>query len=816
MPPSEKWCENCHPDLPLHKHQNSGSCLVKSAKGSVIEFNLMCQRSNGEVVPINAADLCHLSNEEMLVTADASELFALSKHDAKALNFLKSQLCSAGLMQCGTCVPTCPPLSENKDISRKDHSKLPLHRHEDGSGMVSKTEVKEELNKFKFSSSESESEDWCRSCHPNLPPHKHQKDGSCLVKDTDGLEEFRELPIVVSGGMELTLPASAIFQAARGGLGDIATRPMANLTILKRCTTAAVQLYSMSESFNSFMMSSGMFNCSSAAHKRNSKSPLPPSSQSSRRRNEEDWDLDEALKFVEGGKEAPLSTKKAKKKKKKLAEKSDEKVKEKNNTLDDHSEEDKLIERSSKADLACKQESESVVETTDGNRSCHDASQLCGSDDWRPKPSLQSSPPRPPIKSAGHEKGSEKRHPKEILGAHEKLLEDVLSKVVGFEECEGGEGNLEKGKLGSVATGFLWAMVEDSVKTTLDGRVEKLLEQNKALKVENKRMKDAMNRVETQVKLADQEVTTAMEELEQRGSQISKLLAENQKLCSEKKKMKTQMVLEQNRVVASEKEMKAMEQERDQLVSQNEALVNEKTWMQMQLVKVENQLEGVKENLLLEKSCRAAGEGNLKRAEEQIRFEQAERNAVEEELADVKHREEELRNSVRQLMSVGQQVMSKGGNILKAGSKDQKVEQNGDVDKRSQGKQVGDVQPPPGSGHSTSHSRLVEKLLKRIKQPPISPADCSRLVQKLRASQNGLSGLPMEVIEEEVRRMAMEEVDAKAKECPICFDPMVSKLLQCKQCNQAFHYGCWNDWAHLKELNPKATECPVCRTSDQT
>ena len=45
----------------------------------------------------------------------------------------------------------------------------------------------------------------------------------------------------------------------------------------------------------------------------------------------------------------------------------------------------------------------------------------------------------------------------------------------------------------------------------------------------------------------------------------------------------------------------------------------------------------------------------------------------------------------------------------------------------------------------------------------------------------------MEVIEEEVKRMAMEEAEAKAKECPICFDPMVSKLLCCKQCNQAFH-----------------------------
>ena len=69
----------------------------------------------------------------------------------------------------------------------------------------------------------------------------------------------------------------------------------------------------------------------------------------------------------------------------------------------------------------------------------------------------------------------------------------------------------------------------------------------------------------------------------------------------------------------------------------------------------------------------------------------------------------------------------------------------------------------------------------------MSPVDCSRFVQQLRASRGRLTGLPMEVIEEEVRSMAMEEAEVKAKECPICLDPMVSKLLHCKHCNQAFH-----------------------------
>jgi len=116
------------------------------------------------------------------------------------------------------------------------------------------------------------------------------------------------------------------------------------------------------------------------------------------------------------------------------------------------------------------------------------------------------------------------------------LLEDELLKVIESEENEGGEKRHEKGKMGSIATGFLQAMVEDCVKTTLDGKVEKLLEQNDALKVQNKRMKDALKRIEIQVEVADQEVTTAMKELEERGSQVSKLSAENQKMHSEKKK----------------------------------------------------------------------------------------------------------------------------------------------------------------------------------------------------------------------------------------------------------------------------------------
>ena len=47
---------------------------------------------------------------------------------------------------------------------------------------------------------------------------------------------------------------------------------------------------------------------------------------------------------------------------------------------------------------------------------------------------------------------------------------------------------------------------------------------------------------------------------------------------------------------------------------------------------------------------------------------------------------------------------------------------------------------------------------------------------------------------------AMQE---EKKELDSAKDPMVSKLLQCKQCSAVFR--CWNDWAKLKK-------CPICWT----
>ena len=238
---------------------------------------------------------------------------------------------------------------------------------------------------------------------------------------------------------------------------------------------------------------------------------------------------------------------------------------------------------------------------------------------------------------------------------------------------------------------------------------------------------------------------------------------------------------------AAYKELETKVCEADQLRRQIKTLTTEKTKMQSRLVKVEKQLERVEEFLSLEESKRTAAEkeqlelaNQVESLKKQLMHEQGQRKAAEGELLRSKHREEELSKFV-------QQVTRTGENILKSRQEHQKAGVDAEDDQRRHDEQGAGAEEPLKSVSST-HVRLVEKLSKRIKHPPISTADCSRLVHQLRASRGKLSGLPMEVIEEEVRKMALEEAEVKAKECPICFDPMVSKLLHCKQCNQAFHY----------------------------
>ena len=61
--------------------------------------------------------------------------------------------------------------------------------------------------------------------------------------------------------------------------------------------------------------------------------------------------------------------------------------------------------------------------------------------------------------------------------------------------------------------------------------------------------------------------------------------------------------------------------------------------------------------------------------------------------------------------------------------------------------------------------------------------DCNRLVLQLRAGRGNLSGLPMDMIKVEVRRLAREE------ECPVCLDPMGGGGLSLARlnCGHTFH-----------------------------
>ena len=153
----------------------------------------------------------------------------------------------------------------------------------------------------------------------------------------------------------------------------------------------------------------------------------------------------------------------------------------------------------------------------------------------------------------------------------------------------------------------------------------------------------------------------------------------------------------------------------------------------------------------------------------------------------------------------------------------------------------------PSQQTTSAHARLVERLQERGNLLPIAPSECSLLVMKvlashfpvfsimlqLRTSRGGLSGLTMDQIEGEVRRLAKEDARLRERECPICLDLMITdanvpgQLLRCVQCNQAFHsrwrngenaifslnssLRCLQGWASRCDAKSGKAGCPICR-----
>jgi len=119
---------------------------------------------------------------------------------------------------------------------------------------------------------------------------------------------------------------------------------------------------------------------------------------------------------------------------------------------------------------------------------------------------------------------------------------------------------------------------------------------------------------------------------------------------------------------------------------------------------------------------------------------------------------------------------------------------------------------------TSAHARLVERLQERGNLLPIASSECSLLIMKLRTSRGGLSGLTMDQIEGEVRRLAKEDARSRERECPICFDLMLNdanvpaQLLRCVQCNQTFHSRCLEDWVSKSDAKSGKGGCPICRT----
>ena len=88
----------------------------------------------------------------------------------------------------------------------------------------------------------------------------------------------------------------------------------------------------------------------------------------------------------------------------------------------------------------------------------------------------------------------------------------------------------------------------------------------------------------------------------------------------------------------------------------------------------------------------------------------------------------------------------------------------------------------PASQLTPAHGRLVARLVARPSLAGTAAAEVGRLVARVREKRGGLTGLGVEEIAGEVRRLGREE------ECPVCLDTMVEgELTRCTRCRQRFH-----------------------------
>ena len=85
----------------------------------------------------------------------------------------------------------------------------------------------------------------------NLPPHKHQGDGSYLVKTTDGTEEFYGFTLERADGTQSKMSAFAVFQKTPAAW---LAHPVANMAALK---TKILNSFESSSSFTGVWFDSG-------------------------------------------------------------------------------------------------------------------------------------------------------------------------------------------------------------------------------------------------------------------------------------------------------------------------------------------------------------------------------------------------------------------------------------------------------------------------------------------------------------------------------------------------------------------------------
>jgi len=382
-----------------------------------------------------------------------------------------------------------------------------------------------------------------------------------------------------------------------------------------------------------------------------------------------------------------------------------------------------------------------------------------------------------------------------------------------------------------------------SLKESNSSLQEELTSKKKLLLESQKELEQSKIFLNKEQQLRMQAEAAGKSELAAMASKEQNLQVQVQGLLKEQEKLEAALALETNRRLSVEQELKrakvSIEEEKKRSISAR---------MSSQSGKLESQIPTLVRQLVAQQSQPSLAGGhsreqvdNRQQIDQYLREEQEQMENFRK-LKQMSGGEEHLWSNAQMSMSIhrleGQlpHTPTLVKQTIKAGQLNKPCGQERLFGKMGNATQV-QVNPAPentlsravatSQGHlvpntsrsqtTSAHARLVERLQKRGNLLPIAPSECSILVMKLRTSRGGLSGLTMDEIEGEVRRLAQEDARVRERECPICFDPMLTdanvpgQLLRCVQCNQAFHSRCLEGWVLKRDGTSGKAGCPICR-----